>query len=87
MELLQQEAGREILGLPHAGKEVSNRAIKKWNMQIVVISYRQPAVLTPVPQLCSTSKIVFQSLIFFLQLPFLPNNQLLANNHQEEELC
>ena len=51
---------------------------------MIFTNYRQPGTLLLTPQFCSTSKIVFLSLIFFLQLPFLSNNQILANNHPED---
>lgn len=57
---------------------------KNWNMQMIFINYRQSAVLLLTPRFCSTSKIVFSSLIFFPQLPFLSNNRILANNHPED---
>lgn len=71
------ETGREIPGLSHAGERQANakRSDKNCNMQIIVINYRQSAVL---PQFCSTSKIVFSSLsfsfhnyLFFLTIRYL----------------
>lgn len=70
--------------LVERGRQMPNAVRKNWNMQIIFTNYGQSATLLLIPQSCSTSKIVFLRLIFFLQLPFPSNNQILANNHPED---